>query len=235
MKTVKFFAAFILAVGMILTSCSKDPISSSVLGVKIQATNKTTTTLKSAMATTPGLSWDTCFMNISKIEFEAEKKESETAHDSAGVKFEWNGPKKVNLFDVNPIIGDINLQPGIYDEVSFKVKALKADAGTSPVFYLSGTYTNSSMVSTPIIVIVNQDIEIEVESKAGTTLNAVNNYTSLINLNLTLLINGIAISDIDAATLTNGKIVISSISNSNLYNKILMNFNSCDDSEFEKD
>jgi hypothetical protein len=235
MKAIKILAVLAVSAGMMFTSCKKSSgPSASSLGVKIQATNKTFSVLKSAALNTPGFVWDTCFINVSKIEFEAEKRESESSKDSANVNFEWNGPKIVDLFSVSSVIGNIGLQPGLYGEVSLKIEALKSDAGTSPVFYLSGVYNDSTGVSIPVVVIMNEDIEFNV-SKEGTELNGVNDYTSLINLNLTLLLNGIGQSDLSGATLTNGKIVISSTSNASLYDKIRGNLDSSDEAEFNED
>ncbi|MCL4484119.1 MAG: DUF4382 domain-containing protein [Bacteroidetes bacterium] len=236
MKKYKILTVLVVISVMMFASCKKDTSSSSsTLRIKAQATNSTFSVLKSASLAAPSFAWDTCFINVSKIDFEAEKKEGEDSHDSASIDYEWKGAKKVDLFNVNSVVGEINLQPGVYDEISLEIKALKADAGTSPVFYLSGTYTNASGVVIPIKVVVNEDIEFKAEAEGGTTLNAVNNYTSLINLNLALLMNGILQSDLDSVILTNGKIVISSTSNVLLYAKIKGNFDSCDHTEFDKD
>jgi hypothetical protein len=238
MKNFKILTVFAVVVvtAMMFASCKKDTSSSSsTLRIKTQATNNTFPVLKAATLTTPTFAWDTCFINVSKIDFEAEKKENENSQGFSNIDYEWKGVKKVDLFSVNSVIGEIDLQPGVYEEISLEIKALKADAGTSPVFYLSGTYTNATGVVIPIKVIVNEDIEFKAEAEGGTILNAVSNYTSLINLNLALLMNGILQSDLDVATLTNGKIVISNSSNSTLYMKIKGNFDSCDHTEFSKD
>ncbi len=235
MKTLKMIVVLAIVVGMISTSCEKDSIQSSSLGVKIMATNNTFSLLKAGSLVTPVFAWDICSMNVSKIDLEAEKKENESSQDLTNIEFEWRGPKKVDLFSINSLVGVINLQPGVYDEISIEIEAFKSDAGLSPVFYLSGSYTNAAGIKIPVEVIVNDDIQLNVESEEGTQLNAVNDYASLIKLNLALLMNGILISDLDSATLTNGKIVISGTSNTSLYTKIRGNFDSCDDSEFNQE
>ncbi len=236
MKKYKILTVLVVISVMMFASCKKDSSSSSsTLRIKAQATNNTFPILKAGSLTTPSFAWDTCYINVSKIDFEAEKKENANAQGFSNIDFEWRGTKKINLFSINSFVGEINLQPGVYEEISLEVKALKADAGTSPVFYLSGTYTNATGAIIPIKVIVNEDIVFKAEAEGGTTLNAVNNYTSLINLNLALLMNGILQSDLDSVILTNGKIVISSTSNVLLYAKIKGNFDSCDHTEFDKD
>lgn len=236
MKMLNKIAVLAVVAGIISTSCTKDSIkSSSSLGVKIMATNTTFSLLKAGLLVTPAFAWDTCYMNVSKIDLEAEKKDNESSKNLANIEYEWKGPRKIDLFNINSLVGNITLTPGLYDEISIKIEALKSDAGTSPVFYLSGSYTNASGIKIPVVVNVNDDIEFNVESKEGTSLNAVNDYASLIHLNLALLMNGILTADLDNATLTNGKIVISGTSNTSLYTRITGNFDSCEDSEFEQD
>jgi hypothetical protein len=237
METLKILAVLALATGMMVTSCKKETSSPAKsptsLGVKLQATNKSFTLLKSALATTPSFTWDTSYIVVSKIEFEAEKRESEMARDSSEVHFEWDGPKKIDLFSLTSVVGDISLLSGVYHEISLKISALKADAGSSPVFYLSGTYTNSVDSVIPIAVIVNENFEFKVK-KEGSSLDATSDYTSLINLNLTLLMSGITSTDLNSATRTNGKIIISSTSNAALYSKINTNLSTCAESEISK-
>jgi uncharacterized membrane protein YgcG len=237
MKTLKFFAVLAIATGMMVTSCKKESStpsqSATALGVKLQATNKSFSLLKSALVTTPSFAWDTSFLIVSKIEFEAEKRESEMARDSSEVHFEWDGPKKIDLFSLTSVIGDISLLSGVYHEISLKIIALKADAGASPVFYLSGTYTNSVDSIIPIVVIVNEDFEFKVK-KEGSSIDATTDYTSLINVNLTLLMGGITSMDLNSATRNNGKIIISSTSNATLYSKINTNLSTCEESELSK-
>ncbi len=233
MKSLKIIALLAIVTGITLVSCQKeslDPTASS-LGVKIQATNRSFLVLKSALASTPALAWDSGFMTVSKITFEAEKLENEMSPGSLEFEMEWNGPKKVNLFDLNSLIGNIILQPGEYHEISLKVKALKKDAGNSAVFYLSGTYTNSEGSVIPIAVVVDEDLEFRVKQE-GAVIDSVTEYTSLINLNLSLLLSDVAVSDLDDATLTDGKIIISITSNVSLYNKVISQFSTCTESEF---
>ena len=220
---------------MLVTSCSKDTSAPSTasLGIKMQATNKSFSLLKSTALATPSFVWDSSFIVVSKIELEAEKHDSAMSANHTEVHFEWNGPVKIDLFRLNSTIGNIALQPGIYHEVSIKINSFNSDAGSLPDFYLSGSYTNSAGSVIPIVFEVNEDFEFRVKLE-GSTLDGVNDYTSLINMNLTLLFSGIQSSDLDGATLTGGKILISNTSNASLYNKIISNFSSCGESETSK-
>lgn len=235
MKTLSKLTTLVLASTLILASCKKESSSStnSTLGVKIQATGKSFSLLKSTSVTTPGFNWDTCFMTVSKIEFEAEKHESEMSHDSSEVHLEMDGAQRINLFDLNSVVGNIPLQTGFFHEVSLKITALKADAGSAPVFYLEGTYTNSSDSVVTVVVMVNEDFEFKVKQE-GASLDGTTDYTSLISFSLNLLMANVQSSDLAMATRTNGKIIISSTSNAALYGKIKTSITTCANSEFEK-
>ena len=248
MKTSRIIALLILVTGMMVTSCTKYPLNVSVVRYKMQAINKTFPVApgnqglnpksnlmnkSSSLIAEAGYTWDTCLMVVSKIDLEAEKQQEGDFNDTTEIDFEWTGPKKVDLFNLNSVIGEISLVPGIYDEISIKIESFKSDAGSSPVFYLSGTYSNSTGTNKRINVIVNEDFEIKVINTD--TLNAVYDYTSVIKINLTLLMSDILQSDLDNAVLTNGKLVISSTSNITLYGKIKKNLLECEDSEFEQD
>jgi len=82
-------------------------------------------------------------------------------------------------------------------------------------------------------VIVNEDFEFKVK-KEGASIDTTSDYTSLINLNLTLLMGGITSVDLNNATRTNGKIIISSTSNAILYSKINTNLSTCEETELSK-
>jgi hypothetical protein len=226
-------AVMLLFIGVLLFSCEKNNTdSSSVLQVKMQATNKSSAILKSATLVTPLLNWDVCTMNVSHIEFKAEGKETENAQNSYKVSYEWRGSKVINLFDATSVVGDIVLDPGVYDEIQLEIEAAKSQNSTVPVFYLAGTYTNAQGTVIPIEITMNEDFKFEVE-KEGTTLDGTNDYSALVNLNLALLMSSVSESDLGAATLTDGKIIVNATSNPNIYLKIKSKVSSCEDVEYD--
>lgn len=225
-------AVMLLFLGILLFSCEKSKDSSSALQVKIQATNKSSNVLKSATLATPLFTWNVCTMNVSHIEFQAEGKETENAQNSYKVSYEWKGSKAVDLFNASSVIGDIVLDPGVYEAIQLEIEATKSQNATVPVFYLAGTYTNAQGTVISVEITMNEDFKFEVE-KEGFSLDGTNDYSALVNLNLTLLMSGISQSDMDGAALTDGKIVINSTSNSSLYLKIKNKISSCEDVEYE--
>jgi hypothetical protein len=234
MKTLKNLFLGSIAAGLLISSCQKDAIDSPVnsLDIKIQATNNSFPLLKSTSAITPAFVWDSSFIIVSKIEFEAEKKDS-LSQSSTEIHFEWKGPKTVDLFGLNTLVGSISLPVGVYHEISLKLVAYQSDAGDSPVFYLSGTYTNAGGSVIPIVLLVNEDIEFRVKQE-GYLLNASVDYTSLVHLNLSLLFADVSSGDLDGAALTDGTIIISAVTNAVLYDKILDNLSNCSEYHFSK-
>jgi len=154
-------------------------------------------------------------------------------NDSTNVHFEWRGPKTVDLFNLNSVIGGVTLVPGTFANVTIKIESFKSDAGSSPLFYLTGDYTNSANTVKRINIIINNDFELRI-NKAD-TLDFGNDLTSIIKVNLSLLLSDISQAELDNADLTNGKLVISSTSNVTLFDKILKNLHDSGESEFERD
>jgi hypothetical protein len=232
MKTINNLFLLSLATGFFAVSCQKDSIeapgTSKSLDIKLQATNASFSLQKSTAATATFI-WDSSYMVVSKIEFEAEKGESQ----SAEISYEWKGPRKIDLLGLNTFVGSISLPPDVYHEVSLKLLAYQSDAGTSPVFYLSGTYINTAGTDTPVLLEVNEDIEFRIKQE-GYLLDASVDYTSLIHMNLSLLFDGISANELDGATVTDGTIVINSTSNTGLYNAIIDNFSSCSEYHFSE-
>jgi len=223
MKTFRLIAPIATLAFLTAASCSKDNstnMSSSSMGVKIQATNAVFPMLKSTAAS---FTWDSATMVVSKLELEAEKGDSLSKTE---ISFEWTGPKTIDLLHVDALVADIPLQPGMYHEVSVKVNAYAADAGNVPVFYLSGTYVNGTGTRVPVNFTVNEDLEFRAKAE-GSALNAIKDYTSLITLDLSTLFSGISTSLLDAAVLTDGKLVISTSSNKDLYDALVASFAHC--------
>ncbi len=235
MKRLNLLVCFGIAAVLLLGSCDKESSDiTSELQVKMQASQTTTPVLKVANTSTATASfdWDVCTMNVTKIEFEAEGRETENASNSYKVNYEWKGSKTVDLFNSTAIIGSISLDPGVYKEIELQVKASKSQDNSSPAFFLSGSYTSALGVEIPVEIVINDYLEFEVEQE-GAALDGTNDYSALIDLNLNLLMSTLLQSELDVAQLLNGKLVISATSNSALYLKIKDKFSSFGKVEYD--
>lgn len=247
-----YLVAGLMVVLGVLASCQKKsdsglsstPSGSSSLAFQIQAINKSFLVgavldslghkVSSDSALNSGtFTWDTCRMNISRIIFEAEQHKVGSKKDSIEITIEWTGPRSVDLFNLNDLVGQIPLPPGTYSEIAINVRSVRGDFGTSPVFYLTGVYTTPAGIKTPLRIILNENLSFNAE-KSGTVLDATNSFTDLVMMNLSILMSHIRQSDLDKATLRNGTLIISSTSNVNLYNKIRFDFDRCRRFEFHR-
>lgn len=230
MKSKIIIPALLITMAAGFTACQKDSTTgNSILEFKLQALNKSyslpvkATGTKSTAATSAAITWDTAHMVVSKLEYEAQMKTAASNRDSIEISFEWKGPQLVNLLDASTILGSYTLLPGNYDEIELKVEGLKKDANGKPVFYLSGSYTNSAGSIMPISFKVYEDVLFKTE-KDNIDVAADNSvFTSTIMLYLDQLLIGIEPIVLDNATLTNGALIISADSNSQIYQVIMMN------------
>ena len=141
------------------------------------------------------------------------------------VNMTWFGPQLVDLFNLSQSLGKVLLPPGNYQEVEFTVNAKNPDGGNQSAFFLSGTYRNVQGKSFPIVVDVTDPIKIMNEKHnvliGGGQGN--NSLSGLIRIYLDRTFSKILPRDLDEANMVDGKIMISSQYNTELYNVILAN------------
>lgn len=214
----------IVAAGLSLAGCKKDNKDGSVR-YQLKSTNPSsslarTATGSSASARLNGtLTWTSGFANATRIKFEAETNNRE-------IEYKSTAKQRLDLFSAISSLGSITIPPGTYKEVEFKIEI--APAGNEPALELKGTYNG-----TPVTLRVDNAFEFKAE-KEGVTITDNNGYTAITTLNLALLTQGITDADLSNATKTNGAIVISATSNTNLFAKIVNSLGECE-SEFEDD
>lgn len=218
---------------LILSACSKDDaIGNGEVQYQVKpagftgtvASTGTNSGLIGIVGASNTLSFTSGSVNVSEIDFEAESK-------SVEIEYELKKFVTVDLFNLSPILGSINLPEGTYDEVELKLVLKKSTNNTIPVT-LKGNYKDASGLNTPVEFYFNEDYEIEVEAE-DVVINSNSDYIGLVNLQLNKLLFNIGSNDLSGATRTNGVIVISSTSNANLYNKFKANLNAFGDCDFD--
>lgn len=227
------FPIVLIALALGFSSCQKDNSNSSAsgkstLGIKIQALNKSFSMpvanvgVKSASIVNASITWDSASMVVSSVSFEAKLKSLMSHRDSINISYKWNGPQEINLLDSNITVGNFSLQPAFYDEIELKVEGFKEDAGSKPVFYLHGVYTKDATI-VPVVVKVNENVMFKTEKDSAVVTAADPVFTSIIQLYLDQLMSEIQLSALDNATLTDGIIVISAVTNKEIYKIIMRN------------
>lgn len=232
MKTTLLSLGTVLLGAILLPSCSKDDSTASgKLSYKVKPSNFTASVsstvsgsgLVVAVNSNSSLTWTSGTLNISEIDFEAENDEQE-------IEYELKNQFNVDLLNISPVLGNINIPDGTYEEVELKLE-LKPSSTNIPLT-LKGTYTNSTGSTTPVEFYFNEEFEVEVEAE-NVTISGSEDYIALINVELNKLLLNVSSSDLDQAVKTNGSIIISSSSNTNLYNKFKSNLNVFGDCDFE--
>lgn len=210
---LKIISLLSLSAIFFITSCEKSNDSSSA-NFKLKTTERSATVGRMAGTIT----WTSGFASATEIEFEAEKENSE---------FELKSEvrQRIDLFSPLATLGLVTIPPGTYEEVEFEIHA--APSGPDAALELRGTYNG-----TPIVFKVNTAFEIEAEYE-DITITQGNDFNAIISLNLSLLSLGITEANLNNATQTNGEIIISSSSNTVLYNIMLLNLKNIDDVEIE--
>jgi hypothetical protein len=147
--------------------------------------------------------------SISEIKFEAKGDNK--------IEYKSNVPQTVNLGNVVANLGGLTVPFGTYQKIEFKIKFVPTS--TTPSIELQGLYTpTNGGAAVPVILQLHQAFELKFEKKTPTTIDANTNYTAFSTLALGLLNNSVVESALQNATRTNGVIVISSTSNTQLYN-----------------
>jgi hypothetical protein len=218
MKTFKksIFAVVLLAV-IALAACKKNSSTpklasaTSQLAFQVQASN---------LASVPdslikGLTWTAGIANISKFTFEAQRKGTTIDITSRNVD-------SVDIFSLNPTMTYVTLDTGVYKEIEVKVY-LEPSSDTSKLpLKLTGTFTNDSSKVIPIELDLNSDVTISTEVD-NVDITGTADYTALVTMELYKLMAGVTATELDKATLTGGKIIISKTSNASIYRMIRSN------------
>ena len=239
MKTSKLYLiSGLLIYAMVFFGCRKEEPSK--VSFKMKALENQSQNMKSSASTTElGLTWDTAWIIVSKLEFEAKFREN-TAEENISmiVNYQWEGNKMIDLLAEPEVFALIELPDGTYDEIELKVQSKEQSNPDQPNFYLTGNLTEKLEVF-PIVLIISEDLEIEteVEDWIIQTENT-NFFTGMIEISLQKLFDDITVLELTSAVMIDGRIIITSEINANLYEKILENLSTnmeCDGDEDDDD
>lgn len=241
MKNTLKNGLLVLTIIATLVSCSKNnsPKPTSKLSYQFKVTTATapisatvhtgTMSNMSLVSTPANITWQSGYATVSSISFDGQNENEGDKNEEDN--FTEPSPFKVDLFSSNTLLGNIEIANGTYQNVNVKLE-LKQTA-TDSALYLTGSYTSSLGTTTPVTLSLDgkgEDFEIHVKAK-NISIAGNQNVIEFLDLHLDTLLTGITTADLDAATLTNGALVINSTSNITIYNKILANINDFCDGE----
>lgn len=186
--------------------------------VGVNANGGLTTNSLAANATAAGITWTSGIANVSAFKLEAKKGGTE-------IEIKSHNLTSVDLFSLSPTTVSTTIADGTYDEIEVKALFVKSSGSDIPLT-LKGSYTSQSGTVTPIEFDFNDDALIKVEAE-NVTIDGTTDIAAITKLDLTRLIGNTAAAALDAATRTNGTIIISNSSNTNIYNAIKANVELC--------
>lgn len=219
---MKMIRSLLMATSCVaMFSCAKESKTAdgtaTDVGVNLKAVNPSSVVLRTAQlpnGKTAGVNlvWNAATASANLLKFEAEK---------GGVEVEYKSKvqQTVDLFNASVSLGNISIPNGTYDEV--EVKAALSPNGTAAALQMKGTLTNSTG-TTQVTFTANEPLEIKGE-KHNVTISNATVQNADIPLDFSLLVKGITATEFDAATRSNGSLLISAADNANLYGKIIKN------------
>lgn len=214
MKSPKFLVIAAMAV-LFFGSCKKSSSDTETAsGMQFQLAVSNPTVVVGKIEGPGTVAWTSGSAYATMVKLEAKQNASQ-------VEFKTTIPTQVDLFaPVAATLGNVTLPAGTYTEVEFKISL--SQNGSAPALELNGNYTNASSQVIPVSFSLSSPIILKAE-QSNVTITSNSNFSALTTLNLAFVSAGITQAMLNSATVTNGKIIISASSNSNLYNIILNN------------
>ena len=189
------------------------------------ASKPATGNLTTNSASLEAFTWTGGTANISKFKLNATR-------DGVAQEIVSNNLTNLDLFALSPLLSKVNIKKGLYKNVTLSMVLNAATATTGKPITLNGTFTTGAGTRWPVEFDFNESVEVKV-ALADITVDGTKNLVTKINMHLNKFLNSITAQQIDAATRTNGTIIISSTSNVNLYNLIKANFLTSVESVFQ--
>ena len=232
MKTIsKYLALVMLILALVVTACKKDEQTSVGFSMKATGTSAPDQASKQPIVGTEiqeqlALKWDVAWMYITQLEFNARYNSFSTEDDNEkhpDIHLVWQGNQKVNLLEEPKIFADLELENGLYDEISLQLTSSRITGTYGPNFYLSGMF-GPVLGGTPIAVSVTKSFKMMMKFEDW-TINTEKDefYNGLIEISLNHVFNGITTAELAMAERFDGWILIDAMHNTGLYARILAN------------
>lgn len=233
---MKTFSTTLLAIAIVagtFSACKKDNRSASktstqaAFGLKADnaavplTLNSTGSQTLNTVAGTNNITWTSAVANVTAFKLEAKTHNTEIEITSKNLV-------NIDLFSPAPPFISALIDTGTYTEIEIKALFTKTSGSNIPLT-LKGTFSNNS-TATPIEFDFNDDAYIKAEVK-NVTFSSAHPLAATITLHLNKLLAGITNAQLNSATLTGGVLIISSSSNTDIYNKIVSNLSTSGESE----
>ena len=217
MKTFRKGIFAVIALSIVsLAACKKtgnapSSTKTSQLSFGVQADNATTN-LAAASTTGSKLTTNSTFTGISGLVFTAgtaniSQFKLEAKRNGVEIEISSRSLTNVDLFAPSPSIAGVTIDTGTYREIELRVLLQKtADTSAIPL-KLTGTFTITGGTVIPVEFDLNDNVTIKSEVE-DVNVTSTTDRAALIHIHLRKLEAGVTAADLEAATLTNGVIVI---------------------------
>lgn len=210
MKTI-IFGITILLVSMLLTSCSDDPTPMARMKLEATTTSSSTST-QGRLTATNDLEFTSGFITIREVVFDGDNNDGTSVsrtHEQIAVIDYATGVITPEVI--------VTVPAGIYSSVNLGIEL--QDDGDDPSMVLEGTYTNSNDVVIPIRFEFNSG-EVFEANATTVTLSTDTDVVGKISWDALDWFSVISTARLDAATQTDGTIIISGTSNAGIFSDV---------------
>ena len=227
-------SAFLIAIGMNLTSCTSDDPTLANVDLNMRATTSQSTFTTGRLAAT-GLEFVEVRIGVTEMEFETlEEDEAEDSDDFEDIdgdgeddneEVEYEGEFIVDLIagTSSPDFGITDLAPGLYEEMEIEMEPIMEDGNT---MFVAFNFTPEGANEAIRFEYSNKyEIEFEIEDEAGFQIDEGTVNQMLILLDLDALF-----ADVDLSTASadvDGVVRINASSNADIAAAIESNFDAC--------
>ena len=210
MKTI-IFGITILLGSMLLTSCSDDPTPMARMKLEATTTSSSTST-QGRLTATNDLEFTSGFITIREVVFDGDNNDGTSVsrtHEQIAVIDYATGVITPEVI--------VTVPAGIYSSVNLGIEL--QDDGDDPSMVLEGTYTNSNDVVIPIRFEFNSG-EVFEANATTVTLSTDTDVVGKISWDALDWFSVISTARLDAATQTDGTIIISETSNAGIFSDV---------------
>lgn len=192
------------------------------ISFEMNTENATSTVGRTAAGT---VAWTGGYATVSEIKFDAKGDDK--------LEYRSSVTRKIDLFNALSNLGGITIPNGTYRKI--KIKIGFEPTSSSSALELRGAFTPNNGLPVPVILRFDKPFELKYDVKDQITIDDSTKFTVLNTLPLNVLVNGITEAMLNNADRdANGAIVVSSQSNTDLYNPIWSAFQSILKVKFKK-
>lgn len=144
----------------------------------------------------------------------------EGTYNGGQVLFKFTKTFTVDFTSAAGMLGSITLPVGTYENATLGIGFVPS--GDKAALEMRGSYSNGAL-TIPIVFRVDSPFDVKVSKATPTVITENPDFIALASMQIAKLAEGLTEEALVAAELTNGVLVISATSNTNLYNTIYNN------------